>query len=60
MSKIVVCFLLLFFKGNGLKKLLEKFGGDKPDGVPPAPPPTRMHIPAETRSALLTNISPVF
>ena len=39
MSKIVVCFLLLFFKGNGLKKLLEKFGGDEPDGVPPAPPP---------------------
>lgn len=33
MSKIV-CF---FFKGNGLKKLLEKFGGEKPDCDPPPP-----------------------
>lgn len=26
-----------FLKGNGLKKLLEKFGGEKPDWVPLPP-----------------------
>lgn len=30
-----------FLKGNGLKKLLEKFGGEKPDCSPLPPPPTK-------------------
>ena len=38
MSKIV------FLKGNGLKKLLEKFGGKKPDCMFPSPPTPKIHI----------------
>lgn len=45
-----------FLKGNGLKKLLEKFGGQKPDWVPPPPtkytislvPIKQMHLAAKT------------